>query len=317
MMAEFCSLDVVVPVYNEAQCIEAFADRLRTQLTALQIPYRILFVNDGSVDDTQAKLVKLTSGDAHFAAIELSRNFGHQAAITCGLEASTADWVITMDGDGEHPPEKIVEMIAKAKEGYDLVLVQRQAGQDASFFKRATSDGFYRFIGQITSTPILPGVGDFRLMNRMVVDALVSMPEYHRFLRGMVSWLGFKSAVIPYVPAKRMGGKSKYSLKKMFRLAADAIYSFSLVPVIAALISGAIFLAAAVVVGIVGLVQGAMAWVWNAGLVFLLLFCTGTILLAVGSVGMYSGKAFQQVKWRPIYVVRSRTNVSFEKGDTR
>jgi dolichol-phosphate mannosyltransferase len=316
-MTNFDSIDVVVPVYNEAQCIEVFADRLNTRLADLQIQYRVLFVNDGSIDETQQKLMELTSKNPHFATIELSRNFGHQAAITCGLEASTAMWVITMDGDGEHPPEKIAEMIDKAREGYDLVLVQRQSGQEASFFKRATSDGFYRFIRQITSTPILPGVGDFRLMNRMVVDALVAMPEYHRFLRGMVSWLGFRAAVISYVPAKRMGGQSKYSLKKMLYLASDAIYSFSLAPIVTTLIAGGIFLAAALIVGVVGLIQGIAALSWSAGLIFLLLFCTAILLLAIGSVGMYSGKVFQQVKWRPIYIVRSRTNVSSEKKESK
>ena len=307
------SLDVVVPVYNEADCVDAFYGSLLAQLEPLHIPFRIIYVNDGSQDETQALLSRLAQADARVQVLELSRNFGHQAAITCGLDAATAEWVLTMDGDGEHPPEKIPEMVKLAEQGFDLILVQRQESQTASWFKRATSDGFYRFIGQITSTPILPGVGDFRLMQRKVVEALKSMPEYHRFLRGMVAWLGFRTAILPYVPAARMGGKSKYSLKKMSRLAIDAIYSFSLAPILACLAGGGVFLLAALAVGIVGLTQTAPAW--NPLLIFVMLFCTAAILFAIGSIGFYTGMTFQQVKGRPIYLVRSVLNEENGKKD--
>jgi polyisoprenyl-phosphate glycosyltransferase len=302
------SLDIVVPVFNEALCIDTFYHSLMAQLEGLRIPFRVFYVNDGSRDETQTFLTALAQADERVLVLELSRNFGHQAAITCGLDATTADWVLTMDGDGEHPPEKIPEMIALAEQGFDLILVQRQEAQATSWFKRATSNGFYRILGQITSTPILPGVGDFRLMNRTVVEAIKSMPEYHRFLRGMVAWVGFRTAILPYTPALRMGGKSKYSLKKMFRLAIDAIYSFSLAPILVVLVLGGVFILGAMVSGIVGLIQAKLAPSWNPLMVFLLLFCTGVLLLAVGSVGLYTQMIFQQVKDRPIYLLRSVTN---------
>lgn len=213
-MAKIKSLDIIVPAYNEADCIQSFFQLLKLTLGGLKIPFNVIFVNDGSKDDTQNLLLQLEKEEKSVQVIELSRNFGHQAAITCGIDASTADWVITMDGDGEHSPEKIPELIRAAEQGFDLVMMRRDEGQKASLFKRATSDGFYRLISRITNTPILPGVGDFRLMNRNVVNAIKEMKEYHRFLRGMFGWLGFKTAILPYTPAKRLGGKSKYSLKK-------------------------------------------------------------------------------------------------------
>jgi len=307
-MATPRSLDVVVPVYNEAPCIDKFYHSLLAELEGLQIPFRVLYVNDGSQDETQALLIGLAQADERVVVLELSRNFGHQAAITCGLDAASADWVLTMDGDGEHPPEKIPEMVALATQGFDLVLVQRQEAQSISWFKRATSDGFYRILGQITSTPILSGVGDFRLMSHAVVEAMRAMPEYHRFLRGMVAWVGFRTAILPYTPAARMGGTSKYSFKKMTRLAIDAVYSFSLAPIFAVMAAGMVFLLAAVAAGVVGLAQLNHAPTWNPLLVFLLLLCTGVLLVALGGIGIYIGLIFQQVKERPVYLLRSVSN---------
>jgi dolichol-phosphate mannosyltransferase len=301
-------LDVIVPVYNEAECLEKFYHSLLEQLEVLKVAFHVIFINDGSQDGTQNILVRLSRSDKRVRVLELSRNFGHQAAITCGLHASTADWVITMDGDGEHPPEKIPEMITLGNEGYDMVQAKRESGQQASWLKRFTSDSFYRLLSQITSTPIVPGVGDFRLMNRMIVNALNDMPERHRFLRGMVAWLGFRTANITYTPAQRMGGKSKYSLKKMLRLAIDAIFSFSLAPIILCMTTGGLLITAALVIGIIGLVQSSPTVTWHPLLVFLILFCTGVNLLAISVIGYYSGLTFQQVKMRQSYIVRSTTN---------
>jgi dolichol-phosphate mannosyltransferase len=301
------SIDIVIPVYNEGPFIESFHTHLVSQLTPLGIPFKIIYVNDGSKDDTQEHLLKLVSADILVQVIELSRNFGHQAALSCGLEASTADLVITMDGDGEHPPEKIPEMISLAQQGYDQVLTQRDEAQTASKFKQWTSDGFYRLLTMITSTPIQEGVGDFRLMSRPVVDALNSMPEVHRFLRGMVAWVGFKTVILPYSPAKRIGGSSKYTFRKMVTLAINAIYSFSLAPLTAVTIAGILFLIAALIVGIIGIIQAASDPTWQPLLVFLILFCTGAVLTSMGSIGLYASLTFQQVKQRPVYIIRSNT----------
>ena len=302
------SLEIVIPVYNESESILEFHSSLTKQMNEIDVSYHMIYVNDGSSDSTQAKLEKLAKIDSHVKVIELSRNFGHQAAITCGMAESQADLVITIDGDGEHPIEKIPEMIAYAEKGYDLVLTQRQEAQSASWFKRMTSDGFYRIIGFLTSTPILEGIGDFRLMSRSVVDTLNKMPEFHRFLRGMVAWSGYRSVVVAYVPAKRLGGRSKYTLKKMLQLAQYAIYSFSLAPIIASLITGIIFLCLAILIGILSLFNPLFEQPVISLLVFLILFCTGVIVTSSSLIGFYSGMTFQQVKWRPNFIIRSKIN---------
>jgi len=300
-------LDVIVPIFNEEDCLESFYHSLKTQLLKINIPHKIIFVNDGSQDRSQEILLDLANLDKVVQIYELSRNFGHQAAITCGLHASTANWVITMDGDGEHPPEMIPDMIELANKGFDLIQTKRQTGQKASAFKRLTSDAFYHVLRYITNTPILPGVGDFRLINRQVVDALKKLPEHHLFLRGMIAWVGFRSTCLNYSPAQRMGGVSKYSLRKMGKLAMDAIYSFSLVPIILSFMAGCLFIILSFVIGIIGLSSSAIGN-WQNLLIFLLLFCTGVILCAIGSVGYYAGLAFQQAKSRPNYIIRSTTN---------
>ena len=302
------SLDIVIPVYNEGDCIRNFFNSLVERLNELSIGYHIIFVNDGSSDDTQKKLEEIAKNNSTVRIVELSRNFGHQAAITCGMAESQADYVITMDGDGEHPVEKISEMIALADNGFDIVLTQRKEGQSAPWFKRVTSDVFYKILCLITSTPILDGVGDFRLMKRVVVDSLNKMPEYHRFLRGMVSFAGFHFTVLPYIPAQRMGGQSKYTLKKMLTLAKNGIFSFSLAPIIASLFFGLVLLSLSIILGIISLINPFFGSPANSLFIFLILFCTGAIITSSSLIGYYSGMTFQQVKSRPIYLVRSRTN---------
>jgi len=301
------TLDIIVPVFNEGPFIETFHSMLYSQLILLNIKFTIIYVNDGSKDNTQDQLLKIVESDNSVQVIELSRNFGHQAALSCGLDVSTADYVITMDGDGEHPPEMIPEMISMARMGYDQVLMHRQIAQSASKLKQWTSDGFYRLLTHITSSPIQEGVGDFRLMSRSVVDALKSMPEFHRFLRGMVAWVGFKTVILPYTPAKRIGGSTKYSFRKMLILATNAIFSFSFAPVIAAIVVGIFFLISALVVGIIGIVLSDSIMTWQPLLVFLILLCTGVTLVFTGTIGIYIGLIFQQVKQRPTYIVRANS----------
>ena len=302
------SLDIVIPVYNESLCIYNFFSSLKRQLNELNIDYHIIFVNDGSSDDTQKILETIAESNCTVRVIELSRNFGHQAAITCGIAESQADYVITMDGDGEHPIEIIPEMLALADDGFDLVLAQRKEEQSSSWFKRKTSGVFYKILRNVTSTPILEGVGDFRLMNRMVVDNLNKMPEYHRFLRGMVAFEGFHHTVLPYIPAERMGGQSKYSLKKMVTLAKDGFFSFSLTPIIASLITGVIFLCVSIILGFISIFHPFFGSSANSLIIFLILFCTGVIVTSLSLIGIYSGMTFQQVKSRPNYIIRTKVN---------
>src|SRR5512133_2630207 len=224
------TVDLIIPVYNEEEVIELFHAKLTAALVDLPYAFTIRYVNDGSKDGTSQKLDALAQTDTRIQVMELSRNFGHQAALTAGLDRAEADYVISLDGDGQHPPELIAEMLKLAESGYDIVLTERLDVGGTSSFKRWTSSMFYRLINQIGSTHITPGSADFRLLSQQVVEALRSMPEYHRFLRGMVAWVGYKSVILPYTPPPRMAGTSKYSLGKMLKLSLDAVFSFSLVP---------------------------------------------------------------------------------------
>ena len=302
-------IDLVIPLFNEQDALALFHARLCAVIDGLPYAFQILYVNDGSQDATAERLAELAAADGRVTVLELSRNFGHQAALTAGIDASQGDYVITLDGDGEHPVELIPEMIALALQGYDLVLTQRQESQQAGFFKRATSGLFYRLINRLGSTKILPGSADFRLMNRAAAQALSSMREYQRFIRGMVSWMGYKTMILPYQPAPRLAGRSKYSLRQMLRLAFNAIFSFSLVPLYLSISLGAIFLFLALIEVIYVLSfwvsgqQSTLAPGWSS-LMFVLLFVGGSILVMLGIVGLYIGYIFQEVKQRPIYLVR-------------
>jgi len=303
------SVDLVIPIYNEAEVVAAFHRQLRAVIDALPNPCSILYVDDGSTDGTLEKLREISSQDTRVTVIELSRNFGHQAALTAGLDQSSADIVISLDGDGEHPPQLIPQMLVLAASGYDVVLAQRVEAQRARAFKRWTSDAFYGLINRIGSTRILPGSGDFRLMKRGVVDALCQMREYQRFLRGMVAWMGYKTVILPYTPAERLGGRSKYSLRKMLRLATNAVFSFSLVPLYIAISVGALFLLLALAEMIYVLSfwvsgqQASLAPGWSS-LMFVLLVVGGALMITLGFVGIYVGYIFQESKGRPIYLIR-------------
>ncbi len=305
------SVEVVVPVYNEEAVIAAFYQQLSTAVAGLPYHFGFIFVNDGSSDGTLAQLEALAEADPRVSVLDLSRNFGHQAAITAGLDQASADFVITMDGDGEHPPSMIAEMLRLAESGYDVVLTQRVEPQQASPFKRWTSDQFYRFINRIGDTRVIPGAGDFRLLNRSAAGALNSLREYQRFLRGMVAWMGFRTVILPYTPQARLGGRSKYSLKKMLRLATNAVFSFSLMPLYISLTIGAIFLILALVEAIYVLsfwVTGNISHLepgWSS-LMFVLLVVGGALMITLGFIGIYVGYIFQEVKDRPIYLIRSK-----------
>lgn len=306
---EILTVDIVVPVFNEEKAIERFHQQLCQTVDALPYAFHIYYVNDGSKDDTQTLLETIASADQRVTVVELSRNFGHQAALTAGLDRSQADMVITIDGDGQNPPELIPEMIALAQNGYDVVLTQRIEQEEASDFKRWTSETFYRLVNRIGDTPIQPGAADFRLLKRPVVEALRGMREYHRFLRGMVAWMGFRSVILPFKPMQRLAGESKYSLRKMLVLALDAIFSFSLVPLYIGITVGMFFLALAMLeaIYVLGfwitgntqhLVRG-----WSS-LMFILLIVGGSLMVCVGFIGIYVGYIFQEVKRRPVYIVR-------------
>ncbi len=304
------TVGIVIPVFNEEEALPAFHRLLCQTIDALPYRFLIYYVNDGSRDGTMTILQSICAQDARVTALELSRNFGHQAALTAGLDIAEGDFVISMDGDGQHPPELIPEMLRLAQAGYDIVLTQRLEDERLPLFKRLTADWFYRLLNRISDTPVLPGGADFRLMSRRAVDALRRMREYHRFLRGMVSWMGFRSVILPYHPPERLAGRSKYTLRKMLKLARDAVFSFSLVPLYIGLSLGGLMLGLAVleVIYVLSLWlsgdRASLAPGWSS-LMFMLLFTNGILMILLGFVGVYVGYIFQEVKRRPIYLVRS------------
>lgn len=303
-------IDIVVPVYNEEGVVEHTHASLRAVIDSLPYGFTVYYVDDGSTDTTVDSLDALSKTDKRIVMLEFSTNFGHQAALTAGLDASRGDFVISMDADGQHPPGMIPEMIRLFEQGYDIVQAQRidDDGRGLSF-KRVTSSAFYNFINRISGTQMIPGAADFRGMSRQAVDALKAMPEYHRFLRGMVSWIGYKSVILPYHETGRVAGRSKYSLGKMVRLAMDAVFSFSLMPLYIGLSTGVFFmmLAAAQIISVVYL------WMTNqkdqivpgwTSVLTLMLIGNGIMMILLGFIGVYVGYIFQEVKRRPIYLLK-------------
>lgn len=304
------SIDLVIPVFNEEGVIEQIHAQIRAVVDRLPHEFRFLYVDDGSDDGTVASLRSVGSSDRRVEILRLSRNFGHQAALSAGIDHSTGDIVISMDGDGQHPPEMIPQMIDLVLQGYDIVQAQRITEAKPSFFKSWTSDVFYKVLNTISGTHIVSGAADFRAMSRQVVDALKAMPEFHRFLRGMISWIGYPSVILPYHQPPRVAGRSKYSLGKMFRLASDAIFSFSLIPLYIGLSSGLVFFALALVqlgwvfwLSFTKNTEHVIAPGWSS-LMAVLLIASGIIMILLGFIGVYVGYIFQEVKRRPVYLLK-------------
>lgn len=306
---------IIVPLYNEERVIEKFHEQLCHVITPLAFSFKIYYVNDGSSDRTHELLDQIAEQDSRVIVIELSRNFGHQAALTAGLDQAQGDILITMDGDGQHPAELIPEMLDLHQRGYDIVLTQRIDKEQPSRFKRWTAALFYGLLNRIGDTHIIPGSADFRLLSRSAVDGLKQMREYHRFLRGMVAWMGYRTVILPYLPPERLGGVSKYSFKKMVNLALNAVFSFSLVPLRIGISLGLIFLILAgleVIYVLSFWVRGQQNTLepgWSS-LMFMLLLVGGILMLSIGFIGMYVGYIFQEVKHRPIYLVRNQPSSS-------
>ena len=309
MSSKKITVDLVIPVFNEDGVIEHTHKRICDVVDSLAYDIHFIYVDDGSNDGTVATLRKIADADPRVILLQLSRNFGHQAALTAGMDASRSDIAITLDGDGQHPPEMIPQMLNLIGQGYDIVQTQRMDEAQPASFKKWTSGLFYRLINIISGTQVLPGAADFRALTRPALDALKAMPEYHRFLRGMVSWIGYKSIILPYHETKRVAGRTKYNFGKMVRLAMDAIFSFSLVPLYIGLSTGVFFmvLAAAQIISVVYL------WVTNqkdqivpgwTSVLTLMLIGNGIIMILLGFIGVYLGYVFQEVKRRPVYLLK-------------
>lgn len=302
-------VSIIVPVFNEAGVIEQIHARIAAVVDTLPYEVEIYYVDDGSSDGTDAALEALVAQDSRVHALTLSRNFGHQAALSAGLDHAAGDVIISMDGDGQHPPEMIPQMVELIKQGYDVVQAQRIDDGPALSFKTITSDAFYWLINRISGTPVRSGAADFRALSRQALDALKAMPEYHRFLRGMIAWIGYSTVILPFHEPKRVAGKSKYSLGKMLRLASDAIFSFSLMPLYIGLSAGGIF----IILALAQMVYVLVLWLtgqydkivpgWSS-LMAVLLIASGIIMILLGFIGVYVGYIFQQVKARPVYLIK-------------
>ncbi len=303
-------VSLVIPVFNESGVIEQTHAKIAAVIDTLPYDFSVFYVDDGSSDGTDATLAALAAQDVRVHPLTLSRNFGHQAALTAGLDHADGDVVISMDGDGQHPPEMLAEMIGLVKQGYDIVQAQRIEENQAFSFKKVTSNAFYSLLNRISGTHVQPGAADFRALSRQALEALKSMPEYHRFLRGMIAWMGYKSVILPYHEPQRMAGKSKYSLGKMLRLASDAIFSFSLMPLYIGLSVGGLFL----VLAAAQIIYVLLLWLtgqydkivpgWSS-LMAVMLIASGIIMILLGFIGVYVGYVFQQVKGRPVYLLKN------------
>ena len=310
------TLSVVVPCYNEDAALGEMHARLTTVLQKLApLNSEIIYVDDGSTDETPEILRDLQAIDSNVRVLGLSRNFGHQIAVTAGMEHAAGEAVVVIDADLQDPPEVIPEMIAHWRNGYDMVYGARTGRSGETPFNRGTAKVFYRLMNRLSDIKIPIDVGDFRLMDRKVVQALLAMPERDRFLRGMVSWVGFKQIAVLYTRERRVAGKSKYPLLKMIRFATDGLLSFSLMPLRLATWTGflAIGLAIAGIIYAVLLRIFTKDWVRGWASIFVaVLFMAGVQLIFLGIIGEYIGRIYGEVKQRPLYFVREQLGFADE-----
>ena len=308
-------LSVVAPVYNEEALLEQFHERVSTALDGLH--YELVLVDDGSSDGTPLQLERLAASDSRVHVVYLSRNFGHQTALTAGLDHARGDAVVMLDADLQDPPELIPRMLDHWRAGCDVVYAVREHRDGESRFKLTTARWFYKLFDWLTQVELQQNSGDFRLLDRRALDALLSMRERSRFLRGMTVWVGYRQAAVPYKRDARYAGETKYTLSKMLRFSLDAISSFShrplqLATLLGFMISTLAFIAIPVV--IVLRILGSYLPGFSSITIAILLL-GGIQLIALGIIGEYVGRIYDEVKGRPLYLVRSRLNIPEEDAD--
>lgn len=299
------TISIVVPVYNEEPTLDALVSRVVDVLEPAGDSFELVLVDDGSRDGSWDRMCALASRDRRLVLVRLSRNFGHQIAVTAGIDAARGQAVVLMDADLQDPPEVVPEMIARWREGFDVVYGRRTHRHGESLFKRATAAVFYRLIRRLTNIDIPEDTGDFRLMSRRVVEVLKQLRERNRFVRGMVAWIGYRQTAVEYERAERVAGETKYPLRKMLRFAADAIVSFSYAPLRVSTGLGLVVSALSFIYG----VYAGLARVFNwdvvqgwASLMVAIAFIGGVQLVCVGIIGEYVGRIYDEVKRRPLYV---------------
>lgn len=306
---------IIAPIYNEFDNLKLLYERVSAVMNSTGELWEFVMVDDGSSDGSTNKILELKSGDDKVKPVIFARNFGHQIAVTAGLDKSQGNAVIIIDADLQDPPEVILELIEKWKEGYEVVYAVRSKREGESWFKLFAASAFYRLIQRITDVYIPTDTGDFRLLDRKVVSVMNQMRERHRFLRGMSSWIGYKQIGVEYERAERYAGETKYPLKKMIRFASDAITGFSYFPLQLATYLG--FIAAgisiiAIPVVIILRLAGSQAFFGQASTLIAVLFLGGVQLISLGMLGEYVGRLYDEAKGRPLYIVREDLEVNQE-----
>ena len=299
-------ISIIAPCYNEEETIEPFLRRIEEILTQINEPYEIVFINDGSKDNTLNILLNAKQNFKNIRIINFSRNFGKEAALTAGLDKARGEAAIPIDVDLQDPPELIQELVAKWREGYDVVLAKRADRTSDSFAKRVSADLFYKLNGKISNVDIPNNVGDFRLMSKRVVEALKQLPENQRFMKGLFAWVGFKTTVIEYAREKREAGQSSFNGWKLWNFALDGITSFSTLPLriwlyIGALVSFLSFLYGSFII-LKTLIFG-VDLPGYASLAVIMLFLGGIQLIGIGILGEYIGRIYSESKRRPSYII--------------
>jgi polyisoprenyl-phosphate glycosyltransferase len=306
-------LSVVAPVYNEQELVEEFYGRVTKALAGFD--FELVLVDDGSKDGTPAILQRLASTDPRVHVVYLSRNFGHQTALTAGLDHARGDAVVMLDADLQDPPELITRMIDHWRAGCDVVYAVREHREGESYFKLATARWFYKLFDKLTQVELQHNSGDFRLLDRRALNALLSMRERSRFLRGMTVWVGYRQAAVPYHRDPRYAGETKYTLPKMLRFSLDAIFSFSHRPLqLATLLGFLVSTLALVAIPVVVILRILGSYLPGFGTITIAILLLGGIqLIAIGIIGEYVSRIYDEVKNRPLYLVRSRLNFGEEE----
>lgn len=305
------AISVIAPVFNEVESLPEFYRRVKTVLDGLNLSWELLLVDDGSTDGSTELIRQLAREDSRVRALIFARNFGHQLAVTAGLDHCRGRAAIIIDSDLQDPPEVMADLIAKWQEGYEVVYAVRAEREGESWFKLFTASLFYRLIYRITDVKIPLDTGDFRLLDRQVVEVLKTMRERHRFLRGMSVWVGFRQTGVEYRRAARFAGQTKYPLRKMLKFAFDAITSFSYLPLQIATYLG--FAAASLSIIAIPIVivlrqSGMQAFLGQATTLIAVLFLGGVQLISLGILGEYIGRLYDEAKGRPLYILREESN---------